>query len=131
MEEQHETQNSNIFSVIQLQDKRIEPDKDKSRDLNNRNMTLGNTDKKEFYSYKAETRIAQYQQNVPLTRGGWFCQGFANMTLKQIEYEHTMSRSVDGFNQKIMVSSNNTQVIDDKRETGFFASIIGRKKQTH
>jgi hypothetical protein len=53
------------------------------------------------------------------------------MVYENIEYEQTLSRSIDGFNQKIMVSSSNTQVIDDKRETGFFASILGKKnKQT-
>lgn len=128
-ENQEIQQDESAYSNVQILDKRIEPDKNTLRPKVNRNIIMGNITKQQMQQYSSENRYNRMVTDVPIEYGGWFLHGFANMGVENVEFDVTLSRSVDGFNQKQLNTTNQNQNIKDEREKTGWTSMFRRKRR--
>lgn len=122
--------NLGVWNALQLQDKRIEPDKDKLRGTVNRNISMGNIRQRDFERMSVESWSARLFQSLPSSQGGWFLQHFGGLSFDNIEHVTTLSRSVDGFNQRMLVTSEGKQtLIDNTQHKSFVSRMFGQHKE--
>ncbi len=128
-ESQGQQEVDTAWSNVQILDKRIEPDKIIRREKINRNIVMGNISRAQQQQYSSENRYNRMVEDVPVNYGGWFLHDFAKMSINNVEFDVTLSRSVDGFNQKQLNTTNQNQNIKEDRDKGGFTSFFKRKRR--
>lgn len=115
------------YTHIQILDKRIEPDKTPTRVTINRNIVMGNIKAEQMKQYDSENRYSRMILETPDAYGGWFLKDFADMSMDNIEFAVTLSRSVEGFNQKQLNTNNTNQTISDGTQKRTLSDMFRRK----
>lgn len=118
-----------VYNQLQLQNKRVEPNKAYGQGTVNRNLNMGNIKNKQFEMFSRIADNARLQKKIPDEYGGWLVSEFANDDFNNIEFNLTMSRSIDGMNQKLLVTRYSGEVVEQPKDKALFNTLIRKKQQ--
>ena len=124
-----ETENQQIWDVVQLKEKELEPDRHLDTDIT-RNLQLGNWPRKDMIYVYHQLERAINLQSFPQNRNGWLYHGFGLMTKQKVNSNMVASNSADGF----LRITNNTQtrvqkIKDDTPTKSFMGNLMGQNNK--
>lgn len=114
---------------VELQEKTIEPDKTIDVGYINRNLQLGNTDRREHQFVIVKTNKFVELNNYPFNRGGVLYRKRANMIMQGLNLEMVTSNSKDAQARKLLHTRINvSRLKDETPEKGMFSGFRRQQK---